>query len=84
MISTASAARTITLITPMMITAVIWSSFVFKHGPRGHGQHGQEHANDHPDNERDHGITSKGKSRQERPDGPYTVLTWSASERLSV
>ena len=69
MISTASAARTITLITTMMITAVIWSSFVFKHGPRGHRQHGQEYANDHPDNERDHGITSKRNSRQERPDG---------------
>ena len=64
----ASAARTITLIVTMMINAVIWSSvFVFKHDPRGHGQHGQEHANDQPDNERDHGITSKGKSRQDQP-----------------
>lgn len=50
----ASAARTITLITTMMIIAIIRSSFVFKHSPRGHAQHGQEYANDHPDNERDH------------------------------
>ena len=63
----ASAARTITLITTMMITAVIWiwPSVFFKHDPRGHRQHGQEHANDHPDNERDHGITSKRKSRKD-------------------
>ena len=66
MMISASAARTITLITTMMITAIIWSSFVFEHGPRGHGLHGQEHANDHPDNERDHGITSKEISGQDR------------------
>ena len=68
MMISASAVRTITLITTMMITAVIWSSvFILKYNPRGHGQHGQEHANDHPDNERDHGITSK---REEPPGTP--------------
>lgn len=67
MMISASAARTITLIVTMMITAVIWPSVFFKHDPRGHGQHGQEHANDHPDNERDHGITSQ---REEPPGTP--------------
>ena len=47
------------LIVTMIITAIIWHSFIFKHDPHGHGQHGQEHANDHPDDERDHGITSQ-------------------------
>lgn len=66
MISTASAARTITLITTMMITAVIWSSFIFKHDPHGHSQHGQKHAHDHTDDELDHRHhLRKRKDRQD-------------------
>ena len=66
----------ITLTTAMIITAIIWPSFIFKHDPHGHGQHGQEHANDHPDNERDHGITSKGKAARDRPDGIALHARW--------
>ena len=52
-----------------MITVLI-----LKYGPYADSKYRQDNADDQSNNELKHGITSKGKSRQERPDGPLVVM----------